>query len=251
MVRLVFILIWSYAVLTSPFSLAQSKTSSAPRRPSWALQPPNTATGVEVSPAIREARSHAFDDRFGIRHRLDEDRPVRFDSGSFADRPATEPLPVAGSDDVVVGAVSSYQSFLSSDHTAIYTELYVTVERVLKSRSYDVSPGSVLTILKSGGALQHNGKLLKFAPTGSMTEELDIKERYVLFLKSEPKLSAYRDLEAWRLENNHAVPMDLGQRASSRTEPKLIRYSQLTELEFLTEIETLIQPNIQYPSGSI
>ena len=137
-----------------------------------------------------------------------------------------------------MGTVIDYHSFLSSDHTAIYTELYIGIEKVLKSRSSEIAPGKLLTILTSGGTLRYNGKLLTFPPIGSTVDELDVSERYVLFLKSNPKLQSYQNLEAWRLENDHAIPMDLTQRASSQKDPNLIRYSQLTESEFLREIET-------------
>jgi hypothetical protein len=48
-------------------------------------------------------------------------------------------------------------------------------------------------------------------------------------------------LEEWRLENDHAIPMDLVQRAASQTDPKLTRYSQLTESEFLHEVNAEIE----------
>ena len=218
-------------LLLATFTCGQNSSSSIPRKPSWAMEQAKTTANVaQVSPRIRSLRDKAFDDPDGVRTRLDVKTGVSARaSGSFADRGPTDPLPLAASDDVVIARVTGYQSFFSSDHTAIYTELYLNIEKVLKSRVADVAAGSVVTVLKSGGVLSYNGNLLKFPPTASSTEELDMGERYVLFLKSNTKLEAYDDLEAWRLDNDHAVPMDMTQRASSQKDPKLIRFSQFTE----------------------
>lgn len=217
--------------------------ASSPRQPSWATKLADTASSIEVDATIRQARSEAFNDSLGIRPRLDEGKPSKTTggTGSFLDRVATNPLPIAKSDYVIVGTVSGYQSFLSSDHTTIYTELYVSTEQVLKSSGSEVVPGSTVTILRSGGAVRYSGSLLTFPPISSGREELDLKERYVLFLRSNPRLKAYADVEAWRLENGHALPMDLYQRGAVQTDPKLIRYTQDTESQFLGEIETEIQ----------
>jgi len=229
----------SIFVLFCCFAIPPATDAQVPRHPTWARQqPPGTPQISTVTPEVRKNRSDAFNDPTGTRLRLGEKSPTgeEVGTGSFADRGPVDPLPIAESTDIFVGAVTGYRAFFSSDHTAIYTELYVTATKVLKSHS-QMATGD-FTILESGGVLEEAGKALHFPPTGGTIEYPDVNERYVFLLKHNPHLQSYDVLEAWRLQNDHAIPMDLTQRAASQLDPKLIRYSQLTELEFLREIES-------------
>jgi hypothetical protein len=227
-------------ILASSCVLAQTATSPIPK---WARVPADRATQVEVDPAIRQVRSEAFNDRSGIRQRLDEPKPSKrmIGYGSSATPGEREPLLVGDSDAIAVGTVTGYQSFFSADRTAIYTELYLTVEKVLKTSLSEVTQGAVLTILRTGGALRHDGAILTFPPTGTGSEELDLNGRYVLILKSNPELKVYRDDEGWRLENNRAIPLLLSRRPLDQRDPRLIRLKQLTEGEFLAEVSAEVE----------
>jgi len=223
--------------------LAQSQTPSPAVEPSWTVVPPKTEVGSAVQVEIRTARAQAFNDKHGRMRPLDQQGDTGTLSGvgpRVVDRFPTEPLPVRDSDAVVVATVTSYGSFLSADHTTVYTELYVSCDKMLKDSTSRLEIGSQITILKRGGALHQGTQTFKVPRVYDGSEPLEVGKRYVLFLKYNAALDSYADVDGWRLENNRATPLIYAQRVAIKTDNNLLMYSQLIEEQFLRTIQEKI-----------
>lgn len=83
---------------------------------------------ISIDNAERDRRNALFDDSTGNLPKLDQ--PQRTDGGysEFWDRAALPSMPTDVSDAVIVGKVLAARSFLSRDHTRIYTEFSVVPE---------------------------------------------------------------------------------------------------------------------------
>jgi hypothetical protein len=119
-------------------------------------------------------------------------------------QPAGAALPA--SDVVIIGNVHNVQAFLSTDRTAVYSEVTFTVEQVLKGRER-VTPGINVTAERSGGAVRFpSGKILR---RGSLGRNIPVQgNRYLLFLNSNQVNDSFTIDTGYELANNSVIPLD-------------------------------------------
>ena len=92
-------------------------------------------------------------------------------------------LPVAQSEYVVLGKVTEAEAHLSENKKNVYSEFKVVIEKVLKTASSSIIPGTEITVDRIGGVVKYpNGRsvLYRIADTNMPV----IGERYLLFLTS-------------------------------------------------------------------
>lgn len=92
------------------------------------------------------------------------------------------PLPVGESSTVVIARTLSRAAFLSNDKGAVYTELSVKIDEVLKTNDDSVTKGSLIDINRLGGVVRYRtGEESLFLIVGQNIPE--VGKRYVFFLK--------------------------------------------------------------------
>jgi hypothetical protein len=226
------------ALLLPAQGIAQSPEDRA--EPSWVIGAIRPETRVDVIPAIRTARAHAFDDKHRKMKPLDQLESLPYERGAtiiIADRAHSEPLPVENSDAIVVATVTGYESFLSLDRSSIFTELYLTCERVLKDTTDRIEGNHEITILKRGGTVFAGERKLTSPRVLDGSEPLDVGYRYVLFLKYNKALDSYTDVDGWRLTTTGPVPLMYVQRVAAGSDNDLLAYSRDTENQFVQAIQ--------------
>jgi len=223
------------------YASAQSDTTNASKPLDWA----NTVVRATPDPvdnqkiALREKRGSSFDDTTHTKKQVDaEDSEGTLSGhGMSVYRVRTDALPVASSDVVVVGQVAGFQPFLSKDRTAIYTELYVRVERVFKGS--DALNGATIVIPRRGGTLQlKTGRVVKgFAPQSEKSIELGT--RYVLFLAYDQERDWFGVVKLWELQDGRVIPVSQDDMQDARAGRS--KYSGMDETEFLEQLRLLVQ----------
>jgi hypothetical protein len=223
-----------------PSGLQQERQVVLPAPPSWVGTPTDESLAQPFTvqeKQLRQARSNSFNTKLGFAPRLEDVAQTGGGIGAATDHGFVPPLPV-DAPSIVVGKVLSAQSHLSSDHTSIYTELKVQLEKVLKDNSTRLSAGGSLDILEPGGSVILNGQTLRY-PVSTSTAVIDIGKRYVLFLHNKPaNLNAFGITRAWMLNENHPQPT----RAYRLNDQENVgRYTSMTEPEFISYIEHAIE----------
>ena len=219
-----------------------------PARPSWENVPTDEAATLPTTDAerkLRQARSDAFNSKIGHPPKLEDIQQVSAAGGhpggvgGHVDHGYMPPLPV-NSAAIVVAKVLSVQSHLSSDHTAIYTELKLRVEKVLKDSTAALTADGSLDVLETGGTVRLNGQILR-QPLTSDSGLLDIGNRYVLFLQSKPSpLNAFGITKAWSLTQGHPQPVS-AYRANDLD--NVARYTAMNESEFVNYVQLAVDSN--------
>lgn len=116
-------------------------------------------------------------------------------------------LPVAESDIVVVGTVGSGQAHLSDNKENIFSEFTLIVEEVLKSKTFGISQGSVLTVDRLGGhVIYPNGQKVLYRIHGENMPQTG--SRYLFFLTSKHNEEDLSILTGYELTEKGAVPLD-------------------------------------------
>jgi hypothetical protein len=232
----------SYQMIAQqPTDLQKARHVVIPARPQWENIPTDETTTQPITvhdKALRQARSEAFNDKLGLAPTLGGNDPRAIGVGGATDQGYIPPLPT-DSPVIIVGKVLSAQSHLSADHSAIYTELKVQIENVLKDNGGFLRAKDSLDILERGGTVSFNGKTLHH-PISEGSGVLDLGQRYVLFLNEKPPaLSAFGVTKAWRLtQNNHPEPT----RAYRTDDTENVgRYMSMTESEFTLYVQRAIE----------
>ena len=141
-------------------------------------------------------------------------------------------LPVAESEIVVVGTITTAQALLSESKRNVFSEFTVTVEDVLKSKIQGVAQSSVLTIDRVGGHVKYpNGQRVLFRITGLNMPQ--IGGHYLLFLTSKHNNEDISILTAYQLTPNGAIPLDELDQAVS--------LAGVTEADILQRVRNLIR----------
>lgn len=221
------------AVLVQVIALAETGS------PSWLSIPKNAASEPTTREGrlLRIARGRNYNSRQPISS-LDaepnKDKPAVSIARSGS-RGRIDPLPAAMSAAVVVATITDYQPFLSEDHTAIYTELYANVEQVFKDTTKSLTPGSTLTLIKSGGALRlPGGRVIKDLGING-NNFVDVKKRYVLFLTYDLATHAFEILKPWQLIDGRVTPLAVDDR--NEVQSGRSRYAEMTESAFLAAVQ--------------
>ena len=141
-------------------------------------------------------------------------------------------LPVAESEIVVVGTISTAQANLSESKKNVFSEFTLTVEDVLKTKIQGVTQGSVLTIDRVGGHVKYpNGQRVLFRITGLNMPQ--IGGRYLLFLTSTHSRQDISILTGYQLTPDGSIPLDdLSQLAS---------LTGVTEVDIRQRVRNLVQ----------
>jgi hypothetical protein len=188
--------------------------------------------------ALRRQRSDAFDAKDNTKRPLDDPDAREVHEGSDIYYTKTDPLPSSLSDVVVLGTVASFQPYFSNDKTAIYTELQVHVERVLKDKPAVVTGDIAIDML--GGAIRlPNGKIAKQFPAPA-DSDIQVGRRYVLFLTYFETTRDFRVVKAWELTGGHAQNV-------AKTDVKDVlagksKYHGMSEAEFLHAVQESVVP---------
>jgi hypothetical protein len=225
-----------------PSGLQQERQVVLPARPSWAETPTDESMAQPLTAQekqLRQARSDSFNHKLGFAPRLEDVAQTGGGIGAATDHGFVPPLPV-DVPTIVVARVLSAHSHLSGDHTGIYTELKVQLEKVLKDTATKLSPGGALDILEPGGTVILNGQTLRY-PVSTSASVIDVGKRYVLFLYKKPgDLNAFGVTKAWMLNENHPQPT----RAYRLNDQENVgRYTSMTEPEFISHVERAIETN--------
>ena len=116
-------------------------------------------------------------------------------------------LPVAESDIVVVGTVGSGQAHLSDNKKNIFSEFTLIGEEVLKSKTFGITQGSVLTVDRLGGhVIYPNGQKVLYRIHGVNMPQTG--SRYLFFLTSKHNKEDLSILTGYELTEKGAVPLD-------------------------------------------
>jgi hypothetical protein len=221
-------------------NLQQDRQVVIPARPSWERVPTPEAVNAPLSgpqKQLRQNRSDSFNHRLGLAPKLEDTAQAGGGIGATTDHGFIPPLPV-NSPAIVVGKIISAQSHLSSDHTTIYTELKVEIEKILQDTSANLVSHGSLDILETGGAVTLNGKVLHY-PVANNSGLVDVGKRYVLFLHTKPPgLDAFGITKAWLLNQGHPQPT---QAYRPNDQENVGRYTAMTELEFISHVEQAIE----------
>lgn len=136
---------------------------------------------------------------------LDEERNTPPPPGKKVNRLLLSPFPFAYSSVVVIGNVTKMQTFFSNDRTAIYGELSVRVDEILKNAK-PVKVGDSLEIVSEGGSLiLPDGRTVTW-PVYGVGEPLRRDHRYVLFLDAYRGIPRFRIVAAWDLFEGRVLP---------------------------------------------
>lgn len=110
-------------------------------------------------------------------------------------------------DAIVVGTVKGQTSSLTEDESFIYTVNELKVETVLKNNSTQaITPGEVISAIRSGGTIQINGRKIVAEFKGSQT--LEPGNSYLLFLTFIPEKGTYvADNISYQLKNDKVVKL--------------------------------------------
>jgi len=110
-------------------------------------------------------------------------------------------------DAIVVGTVKGQTSNLTEDESFIYTVNELKVETVLKNNSTQaITPGEVISAIRSGGTIQINGRKIVAEFKGSQT--LEPGKSYLLFLTFIPEKGTYvADNISYQLKNDKIVKL--------------------------------------------
>ena len=133
----------------------------------------------------------------------------------FVDRRPVARIPSSMSDTIATGTVSTFQPYLSQDHTNIYSELKFTPERIIKDANGIQQ--STITILQGGGTIKFTDGRTESAGPAVGSNPIDIGKRYLLFLNFSASTHSYRVVKAWDLSS--PTPVELspnGQPMKSR-----------------------------------
>jgi hypothetical protein len=221
-----------------PTALQQGRHVVLPSRPSWENLGTDAAASTPATPEeqkFRQARSNAFNNGLGLAPRL-EDAQTR-GVGEAVDRAYIPPLPTDASV-IVVARVLSAQSLLSSDHTAIYTELKLEPEKILKDNTTSLASSASFVVLERGGSVNLNGRVLRY-PIAKNSDLVDIGKRYLLFLYAKPSpQAAFGVTKAWLLTNNHPEPTRAYRADDSEN---ISRYMNMSETEFTSYVQRAIE----------
>ena len=134
--------------------------------------------------------------------------PTRYSSGLVSEWDLGLPaLPAAKSDAVLIGKTASRKAFLSNDKGAVYTEVSVEVEDVLKRSDDSLTNGSVIDVHRLGGVVHYRtGEESLFLIVGQNMPS--VGRRYVFFLKALPDSQDFEIMTAYELTPSGVSALD-------------------------------------------
>lgn len=180
--------------------------------------------------AKRKEKQKRYDDTVLVGSHV---QPGVDESALFLEPHFTLPaLPVAESEIVVVGTITTAEAVLSESKRNVFSEFTLTVEDVLKSRIQGVEQGSVLTVDRVGGHVKYsNGQTVLYRMAGINMPQ--VGGRYLIFLTSNHGKEDISILTAYQLTPNGAIPLDDPSHVADLTDG--------TDVDILQRVRDLIQ----------
>jgi hypothetical protein len=180
------------------------KPSVARGQPATAAKTQSTKSGGgDVAENVRRQRDKLFEGYSFTRL----DKPV--DSSvyvgrmvSFPPMPQVSPCEVSN---IVVGTITDFQPYLTGDHTAIYAELYATVESVLKNTGNELTIGSEIVFLSHGGTLILPDKRVISSPRNRDKSRFQPGHKYVFFANYKDDTESYGVPEVWEINDGRGT----------------------------------------------
>lgn len=139
-------------------------------------------------------------------------------------------MQVANSDLIVLGTPLTQHSLPIQDHTFLFTEYSVRVDKVISAGTTSVSEGQRILVTRGGGSMLVDGVLVKAIEPGF--GQIVLNNHYIFMLRSIPQTDAFRALGAgtFSVENGTVFPLRRRSEAASA--------GKGTDLNsFLTEID--------------
>jgi hypothetical protein len=156
---------------------------------------------------LRDARERWADRVLGVGMPLEE----LYDRKIGGRRAEPEPsrhgtVPVVPDRVVVVARFTGYEFVLTKSHFALFTEMYLSVERVLESASASIGIGTRLTAITIGGTVRlPSGRVLQRA-TGPRPFMPVPGHRYLLYLRYAADGDFYLIVKSVELAGGRALP---------------------------------------------
>lgn len=196
---------FSVLVLAPWIGVAQTPSMIGPH-PVYMGQITPYSQAVAMDSSLRPARNSIFDGFSGESPLSDNSsRLLRNYKPAFQ---RTDPVSLALADTVVLGTVTKATSWLSNDHTTIYTEDLVKVSSVLLDGTHGtMAVGAVI-------ALEHPGGLIKFSSGITIQRSTQGQSlpmhgySYLLCLKYSPAASAFKIVSALALVEPHTYILE-------------------------------------------
>lgn len=194
-------------------SLGQINADNYDRVPSWRFQPPAdppSPTADTRTPAEISIEDNYFDSWSEASDPLDGP-PVQRPGTVVGSSPGglDQDFPIWSRDEVVVAHFSTWLSHLSSSHRAVYTTVYLQVDRVVSDKSGQLVAGSVTPLLIPGGIILAPGTqkvISHLLRAGDFP--LEPNTEYLIFLNQEPSLPFYQYAKAWKVDKGILEPVN-------------------------------------------
>ncbi|HXE90094.1 MAG TPA: hypothetical protein VNK82_03925 [Terriglobales bacterium] len=141
-------------------------------------------------------------------------------------------IPAAQSALIVIASVADSRAFLSADHTSVYSEFTLSVERTVRNcaRSAEFSRGDRITAERAGGAVRFpSGRVQSYRIANQGFPKNN--RRYVVFLKANEEGQDFIIITAYELRNGRVKPLD------GESQLQFSKYSGTLEEDFLSEVE--------------
>jgi hypothetical protein len=145
-----------------------------------------------------------------------------------------DPFPVARSAAVVIGTVLSGKAFVSKDHTYVYSDYQVQIDKVLKQDpSANLAVGGRMVVSRSGGTIHFpSGRIRHFINHGEGYPP--VGSQYLFFLvkpdSPEPEYEMFTGA-TYELKNGRVHPLD---------DHQLGRFDDMSEAVFMGKVEQAI-----------
>jgi len=158
--------------------------------------------------------------------------PTHYSSGLVSEWDVNLPaLPVAQSSAVVVGKTLSGGAFLSSDKGAVYTELSLKIEDVLKTNDDSVTKAGLIDVSRLGGVVRYRtGEESLFHIAGQNMPT--VGKRYLFFLKAMPDSPAFEIITGYELAPSGVTALD--------TPNQFMQYNGQNEATFLETVKAVV-----------
>lgn len=149
-------------------------------------------------------------------------------------------LPVAQSNVIVTGEMTTAEAYLSNDKTNVYSEFTLRVDEVLKNGSGELlTAGSSLEMEREGGRVRFpSGRVFWYAIERERMPRAG--RRYALFLKRDAPEQAFHLLTGYELRAGKVFPLD--------SHPKFDVYNEADETTFLNKLrDVIVNPSQALP----
>jgi hypothetical protein len=122
------------------------------------------------------------------------------------------------SDAIIVGTIAEQHTYLSADHTALYTEFKIQIEQQLKTPANSMfKSGELIDAERQGGSIRFPSGTIIDRAVANKTLPWTGK-RYLLFLAYLPGGKDFSLITGYCLERNQVTPLDKSYAGPGSTE---------------------------------